>query len=190
MLGRYLMGYRALLEPRLAGRWTRVACTGHRPQNLPSDSEPWLTTELRRIAAKLATDHGTNVAISGAAAGADLLWAHAAHHRNIPVWLYQPHHGHDARWPEPWRDRLTTARGFAARIDTLGTKFSMQVLHARNDWMIRDCDAIIAVIDPHHRHGGTWQTLQKIPASMPVIHVDVRHRRTTLRPTAATAATR
>ncbi len=31
LLGRYLMRRRAQLDPRLAGRWTRVACTGFSP---------------------------------------------------------------------------------------------------------------------------------------------------------------
>lgn len=80
------MRRRVQLEPGLTGRWTRVACTGHRPQGLPSGCEPWLADELRRIAARLAADRGMQVAISGAAAGADLLWAEAAHDVDILAW--------------------------------------------------------------------------------------------------------
>lgn len=182
LLGQYLMAHRAELDPTLAGAWTRVACTGHRPQGLPASSQPWLADELRRVAAKLAAEHGTEVMISGAAAGADLLWAEAAHATGLPVWLYQPYAGHDERWPRDWRDRLAAAREFATRVDTLGKRFSIAVLHARSDWMIRDADAIVAVVDPLRRSGGTWQALQRIPATTPVIHVDVRNRRTTCRP--------
>jgi ribA/ribD-fused uncharacterized protein len=188
LLGRYLMRRRAQLDPRLAGRWTRVACTGHRPQGLPPGSEPWLAEELRRIAAKLAADRGMEVAISGAAAGTDLLWAEAAREVDVPVWLYQPYRGHDGRWQQDWRDRLTVARSYAARVDTSGTEFSVRVLHARSDWLIRDCDAIVAVVDPDRRSGGTWQALQRIPATMPLIRVDVRRRRTTLREPAPAVA--
>lgn len=184
LLGRYLMRHRAQLDPRLAGRWTRVACTGHRPQGLPPGSEPWLAAELRRIGAKLAADRGMEVAISGAAAGADLLWAEAAHDSDVPVWLYQPYPGHDQRWNHDWQQRLQAARRFASRTDTLGTRFSVDVLHSRSEWMIRDCDAIIAVIDPKRTAGGTVQALRKIPATLPIIRVDVRNRRTTLRPPA------
>jgi ribA/ribD-fused uncharacterized protein len=181
LLGQYLMRRRAQLDPHLDGRLARVSCTGHRPQGLPPGSEPWLAGELRRIAAKLAADRGMQVAISGAAAGTDLLWAEAAHDTGVPVWLYQPYRGHDGRWSPDWRDRLTAARGYAARVDTLGDVFSVPVLHARNDWMIRDCDAIVAVVDPERRSGGTWQALQRIPATMPLVRIDVRQRRTTLR---------
>ncbi|HEY3691144.1 MAG TPA: NADAR family protein [Pseudonocardiaceae bacterium] len=181
LLGRYLMRHRAQLNPDLDGRLTRVALTGHRPQSFPPGAEPWVADELLRIAAKLTAVHGMEVAISGAAAGSDLLWAEAAHGLDIPVWLYQPYSGHDGRWDQDWRDRLAAARAFAARVDTLGTTFSVQVLHARNDWMIRDCDAIVAVVDPERRSGGTWHALQRVPETMPVVHIDVRHRRTTLR---------
>ncbi|WP_394622412.1 DUF1273 domain-containing protein (plasmid) [Lentzea sp. JNUCC 0626] len=175
------MGHRARLAPERAGQWVRVACTGHRPQGLPPGSEQWLAEELRRIAAKLAADHGTQVAISGAAAGADLIWAEAGHDSGIPVWLYQPYTGHYSRWPQDWQHRLFAAREFAGRVDTLGDRFSVQVLHARSDWMIRDCDAVVAVLDPLRRSGGTVQALQRVSATTPVIHVDVRNRRTSLR---------
>ncbi|RSM68688.1 hypothetical protein DL991_41195 [Amycolatopsis sp. WAC 01375] len=181
LLGRYLMDHRARLASAPVGAWTRVSLTGHRPQGLPPGSEPWLENELRRIAAKLATEHGTRVAISGAAAGADLIWAEAARDADVPVWLYQPYTGHDERWNQDWRDRLTAARREASRVDTLGTRFSVDVLHERSSWMIRDCDAIIAVVDPRRTSGGTWQALKKIPPSMPIIRLDVLHRKTSLR---------
>jgi ribA/ribD-fused uncharacterized protein len=188
LLGRYLMGHRARRAPERAGQWVRVACTGHRPQGLPPGSEQWLAEELRRIAAKLAADHGTQVAISGAAAGADLIWAEAGHDSGIPVWLYQPYTGHYSRWPQDWQHRLFAAREFAGRVDTLGDRFSVQVLHARSDWMIRDCDAVVAVLDPLRRSGGTVQALQRVSATTPVIHVDVRNRRTSLRGTVRSGA--
>lgn len=175
------MRHRARLASTPADRWVRVAATGHRPQGLPPGSEQWLADELRRIVAKLAVEHGTQVAISGAAAGADLIWAEAGHDNDLAVWLYQPYTGHDARWPQDWRNRLAAARGFAGRVDTLGERFSVQVLHARSDWMIRDCDALVAVVDPLATSGGTVKALQRVPATTPVIHVDVRSRRTSLR---------
>jgi ribA/ribD-fused uncharacterized protein len=180
-LGRYLMQLRTGLAPDARrGRWGRVACTGHRPHLLPPGCEDWLAAELRRVAAKLVSEHGTEVAISGAATGSDLLWAEAGHAAGTRVWLYQPYPGHDARWESAWADRLATVRTIASRVATLGTRYSVEVLHARSDWMLRDCDALVAVVDPHRRTGGTVAALQRVWPGTPVIHVDVRHRRTTI----------
>ncbi len=185
-LGRHLMRLRSALAPSAqADRWVRVACTGHRPHLLPAGSHDWVEQELRRIAGKLVAEHGTEVAISGAAAGADLLWAEAGHAAGSRVWLYQPYPGHDARWDQTWRDRLTAAQATATRTATLGTRFSVEVLHARSDWMLRDCDALVAVIDPYRRSGGTVTALRRVWPGTPVIHVDVRHRRTTIAQPAA-----
>jgi ribA/ribD-fused uncharacterized protein len=69
-LGRHLMRLRSTLDPSAQeDRWVRVACTGHRPHLLPAGSHDWVEQELRRIAAKLVAEHGTEVAISGAATG-------------------------------------------------------------------------------------------------------------------------
>ena len=186
-LGRHLMDLRSHLAPAEGSdRWVRVACTGHRPHLLPAGSHDWVEQELHRVAGKLVAEHGTQIAISGAAAGADLWWAEAGHQAGAAVWLYQPYPGHDARWEQPWRDRLTAARTTAARVDTLGSRYSVEVLHARSDWMLRDCDALVAVIDPRRRTGGTVTALRRVWPGTPVIHVDVAHRRTTIAlPTAA-----
>lgn len=95
------------------------------------------------------------------------------------MWLYQPYPGHDARWEQSWRDRLAAARATAARVATLGSRFSVEVLHARSDWMLRDCDALVAVVDPRRRTGGTATALRRVRPGTPVIHVDVWNRRTT-----------
>jgi ribA/ribD-fused uncharacterized protein len=186
-LGRHLMHLRATLAPaRQAHQWTRVACTGHRPHLLPAGSHAWVEAELHRVAGKLVAEHGTQVAISGAAAGADLMWAEAGHTAGARVWLYQPYPDHDARWEQSWRDRLTAARALATRVDTLGSRYSVEVLHARSDWMLRDCDALIAVIDPRRRSGGTVTALRRVRPGTPVIHLDVWHQRTSISlPTAA-----
>lgn len=180
-LGRTLMRFRAALAPAApADRWVRVACTGHRPHLLPDGSHDWVERELHRIAGKLVANHGTQIAISGAAAGSDLWWAEAGHTAGAKVWLYQPYPDHDARWDPAWRARLAAMRAVASRIGTLGTGYSVAVLHARSEWMLRDCDALVAVIDPQRHAGGTVTALRHVPSGTPVIHVDVRNRRTTI----------
>lgn len=79
MLGRALMRLRARLADTPSTHWARVSATGHRPQNLPRGSAPWVRGELARVAEKLRAEHGTRIAISGGALGVDLWWADAAH---------------------------------------------------------------------------------------------------------------
>lgn len=161
-------------------RWTRVACTGHRPQNLPAGSQDWVTAELHRIAAKLRDDHGTQIAISGGAMGADLWWADAAHAAGTKVWLYAPFPQQPDRWTADWRRHHQRVREYSARVAILGSAFSTKLLFARNDWMIRDCDALVAVVDPEHRGGGTHAAVATALNRRAVIRIDVRARETRL----------
>jgi ribA/ribD-fused uncharacterized protein len=179
-LGRALMQLRDQLTAAPADRWVRVACTGHRPQHLPAGSQHWVTTELRRIAGKLIAEHGMRVAISGGAMGSDLWWADAAHEAGAKIWVYQPFPQQPDRWSADWQQHHQRVRATAARVATLAQTFSVTALHARSDWMIRDCSALVAVVDPEHTHGGTYQALRKALSRRPVIYLDVRARDTRL----------
>ncbi|WP_019819457.1 LOG family protein [Saccharomonospora saliphila] len=161
--------------------WRNVACTGHRPQYLPPGSQQWLSDDLARIAARLRDEHGTEIALSGGAAGVDLLWAEAAHSAGLATWLYLPFPDQDARWPQQWRDRLAAARHRADRLITLGQRYSVALLHQRNARLVADGDALVAAHDPARRSGGTVSTMRHAwDQGRPIIRVDLRHRRSTL----------
>lgn len=164
-----------------APTWGCVACTGHRPQYLPSGSQQWLSRELARIAARLRAEHGTEIAISGGAAGVDLMWAEAAHTVGLATWLYLPCPDQDRRWPQQWRARLAAARHRADRVITLGQRYHVALLHERNLRMVTDSGALIAAHDPSRRCGGTAATMRHAwDQGRVIIRADVRHRRTTL----------
>ncbi|WP_309117047.1 SLOG family protein [Saccharothrix sp.] len=179
-LGRTLMRLRDEFTDAPARQWTRVACTGHRPHILPADSHDWVIAELTRIAAKLRAEHGTSVAISGGAMGSDLWWADAAHAAGTRVWLYQPFPQQADRWQADWKAHHRRVQGFASRVAVLDTRFSTKALFDRNDWMIRDCDALVAVVDPEHRGGGTHAAVASALGRRPIIRIDVRKRDTRL----------
>ena len=179
-LGRALMQLRDRLTDAPAQRWTRVACTGHRPHVLPAGSQEWVIAELERIAVKLRAEHGMQVAISGGAMGSDLWWADAAHAAGAGVWLYQPFPQQPDRWPSEWQHHHRRVRGYASRGGTLDTGFNTRALFARNEWMIRDCDALICVVDPQHRGGGTHAAVASAQGRRPLIRIDVRARSTRL----------
>jgi hypothetical protein len=97
----------------------------------------------------------------------------------VCLWLYQPYLGQTPAGTKPWRDRLVTARAHASRIATIGASYSVEVLHARSDWMLRDCDAFVAVNNSRCRSGGTVTALSRVLPGTPVIHIDVHNLRTT-----------
>lgn len=179
-LGQALMRLRDRLSDPPTRRWTRVACTGHRPHILPTGSQEWVTAELARVATKLRTEHGMQISISGGAMGSDLWWADAAHAAGTRVWLYQPFAQQPDRWPADWQAHHRRVRDYASRVATLDTTASTKALFARNDWMIRDCDALIAVVDPEHRGGGTHAAVASAQNRRPIIRIDVRARDTRL----------
>jgi hypothetical protein len=55
----------------------------------------------------------------------------------------------------------------------------VEILHARSEWMLRDCDTLVAVIDPRRRSGGTVTALRRVLPGTPVIHIDIHNLRTT-----------
>jgi ribA/ribD-fused uncharacterized protein len=179
-LGLAVMRLRAQLTAAPATRWFRVAASGHRPQHLPPESHTWVQQQLGRVAAKLYAEHGTRIAISGGALGTDLWWAEHAHRARQRVWLYQPFPQQADRWPADARRQHQRVRDLAARVAVLGPAYSTSLLFARNDWMVRDADALVAVLDPHHTRGGTHHTVQAALGRIPVIRIDPHRRQVSL----------
>jgi hypothetical protein len=157
-LGRTLMRVRAELRGDPADRWTRVMGTGHRDKYLSDDQRAWMGEQLDRVAAKLIAEHGMRIAIHGGATGADLAWARAADAVGVDaLWAYLPFPQQTTGWSlsqmEQWRTYTDprVSGGRSDRTEFLADNFSVAALHARNDWMIRDADAVIAVADPDKR---------------------------------------
>lgn len=184
-LGRTLMELRASLREDSPDTWTRVAVTGHRPQALTADQIAWSTDELERLAVKLRDCNGTQVAITGAALGADTYWAKAAVHAGLDLWAYVPFLGQAATWEPAERRTWGQLISLAKRTLVLGSEYDVRLLHARNEFMIRDADMVIAVWDPAKITGGTASTVKKARAAgKTLVIVDVAARRTHLeRPT-------
>lgn len=184
LLGKALMHQRGLLNADVANRWVRVAVTGHRPGKIGADLpqperrelQAWVREELNRIAAKLVSKHGMEVAISGLAMGTDLWWADAAHAAGARVWGYAPFPEQDQRYPQVWKDHRAAVIAYAEHVQYLGRSFHNSLYHLRDRLMVRDADALVAVIDPERADGGTVATYRYGLGRVPVIRVDVRHR--------------
>lgn len=182
-LGRLLMAERARLTGAPPDRWVRVAVTGHRPQHLTSEQAAWAQSELDRLAVKLRDHHGTQVAITGAALGADIWWARSARRAELTLWAYVPFQAQADRWPAADGTAWAKMLQVAERRLVLGTGYDVRLLHARNGFMIRDADLVVAVHDPAERTGGTASAVRAARAAgRPLVLVDVVGRRTTVEP--------
>jgi ribA/ribD-fused uncharacterized protein len=176
-LGWMLMEHRAGLRGDRADRWTRVAVTGHRPQSLTSDQSAWAQGELERLAVKLRDGHDTKVAISGAALGADTMWARAGVRAGLDLWAYVPFLAQAAKWSTDERVSWGKLLSVATRTLVLGADYDVRLLHARNDFMLRDADLMIAVLDPAKTTGGTASVVKKARAAgQALVLVDVAAR--------------
>lgn len=188
-LGRFLMDLRRQRNSPVQRHWIRVACTGHRPQGLPPGSEDWVESQLRRVATKLRQEYGMRVAISGGAAGTDVYWAEAAAEVAASTWVYAPYERQDARWSREWQLRRARVLAAASRVAVLGKHYHWKLPNRRNTWMLRDADALVAVVDPARTKGGTIHAMRAAQGHLPIIRLDVRNRRVTINDPAAYAST-
>jgi ribA/ribD-fused uncharacterized protein len=179
-LGRMLMDLRTRLRGDSPDRWTRVAVTGHRPLYFTPDQANWAQGELERLAVKVRDEHGTRVALTGAALGADTVWARSAARAGLDLWAYVPFLTQPASWTPEDRKTWGQMLSLAQRTLVLGAEYDVRLLHARNDFMLRDADLVIAVMDPAKTTGGTASTVAKARAAgrtLVIVDVAARHTR-------------
>lgn len=140
-----------------------VALTGHR--ELPDEDH--VRSELTRVAARLRDEHGTRIAISGMALGADTLWAQAGEAAGLELHAFIPFEEQAAKWSEADQKEWRRLRKLAARRVVIGELDAGYPLasyyHARNEAMVNSCDLLIAVLDltATRRRGGSWATVTK-----------------------------
>ncbi|WP_280424495.1 NADAR domain-containing protein [Nocardia carnea] len=181
MLGRSLMRLRSELRRDPETRWPRVALTGHRPQHIDTlGARDWVQAELARIATKLRDEHGTTIGLTGLALGSDTWWAQAADTAGLDLWGYAPFPQQADPWPRTDQDEYARLRALCTRLIEIGPRNRRHFYAARNGVMVVDSDAVIAVYDPEATSGGTIMTMQKFCLGMPLIRVDIRHRRVSL----------
>ena len=180
-LGRTWMRQRAIDRGDAADRWVRAAVTGHREHLLQEPgTREWVQSELDRLARKLASDHGTQVAISGFETGADLWWADTAHQAGLSVWAYQPHPEQTAGWRPDQISEHQRLLAIAERRVMVGGRAGKQFFHDCNAMIFSDADVVVAVRDPRIATGGTVAALRELAARRPVVTIDVAARVTTI----------
>lgn len=166
----------------MSQHWPTVAATGHRPQHLHPDCHDWVQAELRRIAIKLRNEHATTVGISGMALGVDQWWAQAVLDAGMALWAYIPCDDQAARWTPAQSRQWRRLLSLAAKVRPFGTTYSVRLLHARNDGMLADSDAVVAVHRSGKTTGGTASAIEKATKRhLPLIHLDPDARTVRLR---------
>lgn len=154
--------------------WETVAGTGHRPGHLPAGAEQWARREARNALIRLIDGYGMKVAVSGLALGWDTWWAHEALCAGVQLWVHVPFPQQPLgrEWSHADRDRYHWLIDRATRKTIYGSRYDVKKYHERNMGMVRAADAMAALHDPSRLTGGTYETLRKVPKTMPVIRFD------------------
>jgi uncharacterized phage-like protein YoqJ len=130
--------------------------------------------KLRNAAEWLRNERATTVGISGMALGVDQWWAQAVLAAGLKLWAYIPSAHQGDRWtPDQGREWGALIEQ-ATKVHTFGGRqVTPALLHARNDGMLDDSDAVIAVYRPGKTTGGTYSAVMKAERRrMPGIFLD------------------
>lgn len=163
-LGRILMTVRSEIRGDAEDYWPRASLTGHRPTDFSPEEHFWVEGVLRDSVAALRDRHGTRVALSGMALGADTWWAQAALAGELSLWAYVPFEAQHEAWDDQQREEWRTLRARAQREVVLGQEYDVRLFHGRNDLLLRDADVILAVLRQGKVSGGTASTVKKARA--------------------------
>lgn len=171
--------------------WTTAMVTAHR--KLPKDCPDWpgetpdspgvnLAQAVAIRLAKLRGDFGTENAITGMAIGGDTVFADAVLELGLPLTAAVPFPGqpddeYGPKWSraqkQHWAELLERASHveYVSPVNPLSYTERVRMLHARNDWMLKRSQVVLAIWAPGNKKGsGTYSCIVKaVSAGKPVI---------------------
>jgi len=129
----------------------KIAITGHRPSKLGNDYD-LISPLIIKIKSQLQDyiDYtNPNALISGMALGIDILWAELAIENKIPLIAAIPCFNQDKMWPEKSKIRYNKIlhSEFTDIHYVTQTEYTPFCMQKRNEWMVDNCDLLIAVWD-------------------------------------------
>jgi uncharacterized phage-like protein YoqJ len=143
-----------------------VAGTGHRPEDGAGEevvrAKIFPTLRYKR----------PDVVISGMAAGFDLWLADEARKEGIEVWAAKPWTGHKARKGD--EELYATIIDYASKIVNVVESESFPgawCYHKRNEWMVDNCDRVIAYLNPEKEKGGTFACVKYARGKKPIRNI-------------------
>ncbi len=141
----------------------KIAITGHRPNKLDNDYDlkspliGHIKSEILRILIPITLDESKDplTLITGMALGIDTLFALIAIELNIPFIAAIPCINHSSKWTyqsSKLYDEIL-ANPLCNRILVYTGEYNNTCMQERNEWMVNNCDLLIAVWD--NSPGGT-----------------------------------
>lgn len=160
----------------------KIAITGHRPNKLGNDynlTSPLIQAIKQNILEILGTIQANEqldvkdiTLITGMALGIDTLFAQIAVENNIPFIAAIPFEGQNAIWPVRskivYNQLLDKAKQVINVTGQVGYK--PEYMQLRNQWMVDNCDTLIAVWDG--TPGGTANCVQYATNKKRIIRID------------------
>ena len=127
------------------------SATGHRLPKLGGYSDK-VFVRLVGLATDYLISTMPDEAISGMALGWDQAWAQAAIDMHIPLTCAIPCNGQESQWPHKSQVQYRAILSKAAKIvNTSPGPYAAWKMQKRNEWMVDNCDKVIALWD---RSGG------------------------------------
>jgi len=137
-----------------------IAFAGHRPHKLPDKETGYDPTNPTRVAVKAAihdvlqraiNKYGETheiVVITGGALGVDQDAASIAHKLGLPFIVAVPCQGQDSKWPAESKVRYAKMLSLASQVIMVHDgPYNHSCMQDRNEWMVDNCDALVAVWD-------------------------------------------
>ncbi len=153
----------------------KVAVTGHRPDKIGgydyyARQRVWLRQQLRTIVMDLMPMY----TISGMALGVDQDYAQVSIELAIPFIAALPFVGQEKKWPKSSQDYYNWLLERAdEKVVVSPGEYSAYKMQVRNEWMVDNCDVLIAVWDGSE--GGTGNCVryaQRVKPASQIIYVN------------------
>lgn len=135
----------------------KIAITGHRPNKLDNDynlTSP-LISKIKELLQEIVDKEKPSLLISGMALGVDTLWAKIAHENKINLVAAIPCKNQDKVWVSQSKKLYQTLleNSLTTTIYISEEEYNSECMQKRNEWMVDNCDLLIAVWDG--TQGGT-----------------------------------
>lgn len=128
-----------------------IAVTGHRPNKLNNEynMDGPCSLYIKNSISQIIKEEKPTKLISGMALGVDMIFAMIAIENNLPLIAAVPFVGQEKIWPQKsqkiYNDILSYAK--TEKIIVCEGGYSAYKMQKRNEYMVNNCDKIIAVFD-------------------------------------------